>query len=87
MNRFKYLALVAVAAAGVCFTATAPKAEAQISIGVDIGAAPECPMATMTLLLIAALPTATTAGMVFGPCVYWRRPVVSWPRHLPRPRE
>ncbi len=43
MNRFKYLALVAVAAAGLCFTVTAPKAEAQISIGVDIGAAPACP--------------------------------------------
>ena len=43
MNRFTYLALVAVAAAGVCFTVAAPKAEAQISLGVKIGAAPACP--------------------------------------------
>ena len=43
MKRFKYLALVAVAAAGVCFTATAPKAEAQINVGLEIGAAPACP--------------------------------------------
>jgi hypothetical protein len=43
MNRFKYLALVAVAAAGVCFTVTAPKAQAQISVGLNIGAAPACP--------------------------------------------
>lgn len=41
MNGFKYLALVAVA--GVCFTVTAPKIEAQVSIGVDIGSAPDCP--------------------------------------------
>jgi hypothetical protein len=39
MNRFKYLALAAVAAS--CFTVTVPKAEAQVSI--EIGAAPECP--------------------------------------------
>ena|SRR5579864_5014596 len=43
MNRFKYLALVAVAAAGVCLTVTAPKAEAQISVGFQIGEAPACP--------------------------------------------
>ncbi len=43
MNRFKYVALVAVAAAGVCFTVAAPKSEAQISLGVNIGAAPACP--------------------------------------------
>jgi hypothetical protein len=41
MNNFKYLALVAVA--GICFTVTAPKAEAQISVGVEIGSAPACP--------------------------------------------
>ena len=41
MNKFKYLALVAVA--GICFTVTAPKAEAQISVGVEIGSAPACP--------------------------------------------
>jgi len=39
MNRFKSLALAALAAAG--FAAAAPEAMAQVSI--DIGAAPECP--------------------------------------------
>src|SRR3984885_8279886 len=41
MNRLKYLALIAVG--GICFTVTAPKLEAQVSIGVNIGAAPDCP--------------------------------------------
>ncbi len=41
MNGFKYLALAAVAA--TFFTVTAPKIEAQVSFGVDIGAAPDCP--------------------------------------------
>ena len=41
MNNFKYLALATVA--GICFTVTAPKAEAQISVGVEIGSAPACP--------------------------------------------
>ena len=41
MNGFKYLALAAVAA--IFFTVTAPKIEAQISVGVNIGAAPDCP--------------------------------------------
>ena len=40
MNRFKCLVLAA-AVAEVCFTATAPTAEAQVSI--DIGAEPGCP--------------------------------------------
>jgi hypothetical protein len=39
MNRFKCLALAAVAA--ICFTVTVPKMEAQVNI--EIGAAPECP--------------------------------------------
>src|ERR1700722_1360869 len=39
MNRFKYLALAAVA--GICFTVIVPKTEAQVSI--NIGAAPGCP--------------------------------------------
>ena len=39
MNSLKCLALAAVV--GTCFTATAPKVEAQVVIGV--GAAPECP--------------------------------------------
>jgi len=39
MHGFKFLALAAVA--GICFTATTPKTQAQISI--SIGAAPSCP--------------------------------------------
>jgi hypothetical protein len=42
MKNFKYLALVAVA--GMFFTATtASKTEAQVSIAIDVGAAPNCP--------------------------------------------
>ena len=44
MNRLKYLALVAVAAAGVCLTVTAPKAEAQISVGFEIGERSRMPL-------------------------------------------
>ena len=40
MNRFKSLALAAVA--GVCLAATAP-AEAQVTIGIGVGVAPVCP--------------------------------------------
>ena len=39
MNRFKILAVAALA--GACFTMAAPKAQAQVSI--NIGVAPECP--------------------------------------------
>jgi len=41
MNKFKYLVMVAVA--GIFFTVGAPKLEAQVSVGVSIGAAPDCP--------------------------------------------
>ena len=41
MNRFSYLVLVAVV--GFCFTMTAPKTEAQVNVGINIGAAPNCP--------------------------------------------
>jgi hypothetical protein len=41
MNRFKYLALAAVA--GIFFAVNAPKVGAQVSVGVSIGAAPACP--------------------------------------------
>ena len=58
MNSFKCLALGAVA--GICFMVTAPKIEAQVSVGVNIGAAPACPYGA-TLLLVPVLPTATTA--------------------------
>ena len=39
MNSFKLVALTA--AAGLCFAANAPKAQAQVSV--EIGAAPDCP--------------------------------------------
>jgi hypothetical protein len=39
MQGFKFLTLTAVA--GLCFAASAPKAQAQVSV--EIGAAPECP--------------------------------------------
>jgi len=41
MNRFKYLAIAAVA--GLCLTVAAPKVEAQVSVGISVGAAPDCP--------------------------------------------
>src|SRR5580658_9558733 len=41
MNKLKYLALAAVV--GFCFTVTAPKIDAQVSVGVNIGGAPACP--------------------------------------------
>src|SRR5271156_855254 len=44
MNRAKWLTLALTAVAGFFFTVNAPKAEAaQVSVGVNIGAAPECP--------------------------------------------
>jgi hypothetical protein len=56
MRGFTFLVVAAVA--GIGFTATTPKAEAQVSV--DIGVAPDVPMVTMTPLLIAVLPLATT---------------------------
>src|ERR1700722_18487479 len=41
MNRFRYLALVAVA--GVLFVATPSKVQAQVSVGISVGAEPDCP--------------------------------------------
>jgi hypothetical protein len=41
IDMWKHIALIAVA--GICVTAMAPKAQAQVSIGVNIGAAPDCP--------------------------------------------
>jgi hypothetical protein len=41
MNGFKYLALAAVV--GFCFVVTAPKIQAQVSVGINIGVAPACP--------------------------------------------
>jgi hypothetical protein len=41
MNRIKYIFIAAMA--GFCLTVTAPKIAAQVSIGVNIGSAPDCP--------------------------------------------
>jgi hypothetical protein len=41
MNRFKYLALAAVV--GACLFVTTPKTEAQVSVGINVGPAPDCP--------------------------------------------
>jgi hypothetical protein len=41
MNKFKYLALAAIA--GTRLMVTAPKMEAQVSVGINIGVAPDCP--------------------------------------------
>jgi hypothetical protein len=41
MNKIKYFALIAIA--GVCLMLSAPKAQSQVSVGVNIGAAPDCP--------------------------------------------
>jgi hypothetical protein len=41
MKKLKYLALIAVA--GICLLVTAPKMEAQVSVGINIGTAPACP--------------------------------------------
>jgi hypothetical protein len=58
MNAFNFLAIAAVA--GLCFTATPFKSQAQVSI--TIGGAPDCPYGySMTTLLITARPPATMA--------------------------
>jgi len=41
MNRFKFLAVAAFV--GICFTLAAPKTQAQVSVGVSVGPAPDCP--------------------------------------------
>jgi hypothetical protein len=41
MNRFKYVAFAAVA--GFFFTVAAPKIHSQVSVGVNVGIAPDCP--------------------------------------------
>ena len=41
MNKLQYLALIAVA--GICLMVTAPKMGAQVSVGINIGTAPDCP--------------------------------------------
>ena len=41
MNGFRFFALAALVA--ICLMVTAPKTEAQVAVGVDIGVAPVCP--------------------------------------------
>ena len=41
MNKVKYFLVVAVA--GIFFTVGAPKLGAQVSVGISVGAAPDCP--------------------------------------------
>jgi hypothetical protein len=41
MNRLRFFALATVA--GVCLTVGAPKINAQVSVAVNVGAAPDCP--------------------------------------------
>jgi hypothetical protein len=41
MNAIKYLVIVGLA--GICLTMSTPRIQAQVSVGVDIGAAPDCP--------------------------------------------
>jgi hypothetical protein len=41
MNSLKYFVLAAVAA--ICLMANAPKMHAQVSVGLDVGVAPDCP--------------------------------------------
>src|ERR1700739_3888063 len=41
MNNLKYFAFIAIA--GICLMFNVPKTQAQVSVGVNIGAAPDCP--------------------------------------------
>jgi hypothetical protein len=41
MKRFEYLALAAIV--GACLFVTTPKTEAQVSVGINVGPAPDCP--------------------------------------------
>jgi hypothetical protein len=56
MRGFTFLVLAAVA--GIGFTATAPKAEAQVSV--EVGVAPDCPYGYYDVAPYAVLPLATT---------------------------
>ena len=47
--------LMVAAVAGICFTATAPKAEAQVSV--SIGVAPECPYGYYDVAPYSCAPT------------------------------
>ncbi len=77
MNRFKYLVLAAVA--GIFFTVTAPKIGAQVSVGINIGAAPACPYGYYDVALMAVLPMATTARNGFRVVFSSALARVSWP--------
>jgi hypothetical protein len=83
MRGFTFLMLGAVAAIG--FTATTPKAEAQVNIA--IGVAPDCAYGTMTPLLMAVPLLVTMVQNGLTGTAHWRWPVVSWRRRLPGQRK
>ena len=55
MSGFKVLALAAVA--GLVFTSTPPKVQAQVAV--EVGVAPDCPYGYYDYAPIAVFPTAT----------------------------
>jgi len=57
MNRFRIVALAAVA--GICFAAATPSTQAQV--GVEIGVAPVCPYGYYDVAPYDCAPTGTTA--------------------------
>jgi hypothetical protein len=59
MTKFRYVLLAVVA--GICFTVAAPKTQAQVSVAVNIGPAPDCPYGYYDYAPYACAPTATTA--------------------------
>ena len=77
MNKLKYLALIAVAE--ICFTGTAPKTQAQVSV--NIGVAPECPYGYYDYAPYACAPYGYYGPNWFADSVFIEgRPMVSRPR-------
>jgi len=72
MNKFKHLAFAAFAA--FIFTVAAPKIQAQVSVGVDIGGAPICPCGYYDYAPYACAPYGYygpewfTGGVFIGNC-------------------
>ena len=80
-----FMVVMFAAVAGLCFTATAPKAEAQVTV--SIGVAPDCPYGYYDVAPYDCAPYGYYGPEWFtGTCLHWRRPVVSWPQRLPRQR-
>jgi hypothetical protein len=76
MKKFGLLAAAAIAA--LCFAVAAPQAQAQVSVGVDIGAAPVCPYGYYDYPPYACAPYG-----YYGPEWF----LVPRPGKLPRARE